>query len=68
MAVKEFFVHLSDLMNSITHCPFVAAAVACAADLRHSLTAFSDSLSDALDKTGNGCFSHFVLASMMHSS
>ena len=67
MTVNECFGRLSDLMNSITHCPFVAAAVACAADLRHSLTVFGNSLPDGLDQTGNGC-SHVVLVAMMHSS
>ena len=37
-------------------------------DLRHSLTAFSKSLPDEIDKTGNGCLSHAVLVVMMHSS
>jgi hypothetical protein len=68
MAINEFFGRLSDLMSSITHCPLVAAAVACAADLRHSLTAFGNSLPDGLDKTGNGCLSHAVLVLMMYSS
>ena len=51
MAVDEFFGRLGDLINFMTHCPLVAVAVACAADLRHSLTAFGNSLPDGLDKS-----------------
>jgi len=65
--VNESFGHLSDLMSFISHCPLVAAAVACAADWRHSCTAFSNPLSDGLDKMGSGCLSHAVLAAMMHN-
>jgi len=68
MVVNEFLGRLSDLMNSITHCPLMAAAVACAADLRHYLTAFGNSLPDGLNKTGNGCLSHAVFVIMVHSS
>ena len=67
MVVNEFFGCLSDLMNSITHCPLVAAAVAYATDLRHSLTTFSNSLPDGLDKTGNRWLSQAVLLVMVHS-
>ena len=66
--VNEFFGRLSGFMNSITHCPLVAAAVACAADLCHYLTAFDNLLPDGLDKTGNGCLSHAVFVVMMHNS
>jgi len=66
MAVSEFFGRLNYLMSSISHCPLVAAAVACAADLRHSRTALGNSLPDGLDKMGSGCLSHAVLVAMMH--
>jgi len=67
MAVNEFFGRLSYLMSFISHCPLVAAAVACAANWRHSRTAFGNSLPDGLDKMGSECLSHAVLAGMMHN-
>jgi len=54
MAVNEFFGRLSDLMSFMSHYPLVAAAVVCAADLRHSLTAAGNSLPAGLATVGNG--------------
>ena len=57
---RSIMISNSDDMSTMSHCPFVAATVACAAPFRHPFTAALSVLLDSLVSRGKGCLSQLI--------
>jgi len=65
MLVIEPLGRLSDNISTMSHCPFVAATVACAVPFRHPFIAALIVLPDSLVSRGKGCELIFSLPAMV---
>jgi len=62
MVVIEPLGRLSNSMSAMSHCPFVAAAVACAAPFRHPFQAAFSALPDSLARRGKERWSQLIFS------